>query len=228
MSDADLGKPLSQDEFNQLERLLDSDLFRGDALLPDELQGFFFAVASAPDFIPPSRWLPAVIGEAPDFAGDGEAQRALELIMRFYNHCVKTVAGEDFELILYRDENDELDFAPWCSGYLAGVELSEEDWMDVGDAEEIGELLFPFIVLANALPDEERRVIKPAEWRQLVQSCQDSLGDAIAQIHAYWLVVRSPPTTVRRDTPKPGRNDRCPCGSGKKWKQCCGAPGALH
>ena len=59
MSDADLGKPLSQDEFNQLERLLDSDLFRGDALLPDELQGFFFAVASAPDFIPPSRWLPA-------------------------------------------------------------------------------------------------------------------------------------------------------------------------
>ncbi|MEP0772806.1 MAG: preprotein translocase subunit SecA [Acidobacteriota bacterium] len=32
-----------------------------------------------------------------------------------------------------------------------------------------------------------------------------------------------PPTTVRRQTPKVGRNDPCPCGSGKKYKKCCGA-----
>jgi curved DNA-binding protein CbpA len=29
--------------------------------------------------------------------------------------------------------------------------------------------------------------------------------------------------TVRRDQPKVGRNDPCPCGSGKKYKRCCGA-----
>jgi len=23
--------------------------------------------------------------------------------------------------------------------------------------------------------------------------------------------------------PQPGRNDPCPCGSGKKYKKCCGA-----
>ena len=28
--------------------------------------------------------------------------------------------------------------------------------------------------------------------------------------------------TVRRATPKVGRNDPCPCGSGKKYKHCCG------
>lgn len=28
-------------------------------------------------------------------------------------------------------------------------------------------------------------------------------------------------TTVRNTTPRPGRNDRCPCGSGKKYKKCC-------
>ncbi len=27
---------------------------------------------------------------------------------------------------------------------------------------------------------------------------------------------------VRRDMPKVGRNEPCPCGSGKKFKQCCG------
>ncbi len=32
-----------------------------------------------------------------------------------------------------------------------------------------------------------------------------------------------PPTTVRRQGPKVGRNDPCPCGSGKKYKKCCGA-----
>jgi uncharacterized protein len=30
-------------------------------------------------------------------------------------------------------------------------------------------------------------------------------------------------TTVRRDEPKIGRNDPCPCGSGKKFKKCHGA-----
>ena len=31
--------------------------------------------------------------------------------------------------------------------------------------------------------------------------------------------------TIIRDKPKVGRNDPCPCGSGKKYKKCCGKPG---
>lgn len=30
-------------------------------------------------------------------------------------------------------------------------------------------------------------------------------------------------STIKRDAPKTGRNDSCPCGSGKKFKHCCGA-----
>jgi transposase-like protein len=30
-----------------------------------------------------------------------------------------------------------------------------------------------------------------------------------------------PPQTIRRDHPKVGRNDICPCGSGQKFKRCC-------
>lgn len=33
---------------------------------------------------------------------------------------------------------------------------------------------------------------------------------------------REPVPTYRRETPKVGRNDPCPCGSGKKYKKCCG------
>jgi SEC-C motif-containing protein len=28
---------------------------------------------------------------------------------------------------------------------------------------------------------------------------------------------------VKKTTPDVGRNDPCPCGSGKKYKKCCGA-----
>jgi SEC-C motif-containing protein len=31
------------------------------------------------------------------------------------------------------------------------------------------------------------------------------------------------PQTIKRDAPKVGRNAPCPCGSGKKFKKCCGA-----
>ncbi|MCE5228771.1 SEC-C domain-containing protein, partial [bacterium] len=34
-------------------------------------------------------------------------------------------------------------------------------------------------------------------------------------------------TTYRRSQPKIGPNDACPCGSGKKYKKCCGSPAAL-
>jgi len=36
-------------------------------------------------------------------------------------------------------------------------------------------------------------------------------------------VVPAEGHTVRREAPKVGRNDPCPCGSGKKYKKCCGA-----
>jgi preprotein translocase subunit SecA len=35
--------------------------------------------------------------------------------------------------------------------------------------------------------------------------------------------IKLPAVTIRRETPKVGRNDPCPCGSGKKFKNCHGA-----
>ena len=39
--------------------------------------------------------------------------------------------------------------------------------------------------------------------------------------HATMALMRALNTTVARATPKVGRNDPCPCGSGKKYKKCC-------
>jgi len=220
--------PLSPLELDQLEALLASATFHGDAMPLDALQGLFFAVASAPDLIPPSRWLPVALGERPEYANREQAQEALELVMRFYNQCVRAAAAEDFTLLLYQREGGGDDLGTWCAGYLDGVDLSSPNWYEAGDPDEVDELLFPFIVLAGELPDKEKRQFRPAEWRELVKSCEDTIGDAIVEIREYWKVLRNPPTTVRRESPKTGRNDPCPCGSGKKFKQCCGAPERLH
>lgn len=67
-------------------------------------------------------------------------------------------------------------------------------------------------------------------------------SDAIRELHEEWLQTPRPALegerpaavleggrlfpgkveTFRRQTPKVGRNDPCPCGSGKKFKRCCG------
>ena len=45
-------------------------------------------------------------------------------------------------------------------------------------------------------------------------------GDA--HVHGPDCEHGAKPETVRREAPKVGRNDLCPCGSGKKWKKCHG------
>jgi preprotein translocase subunit SecA len=39
------------------------------------------------------------------------------------------------------------------------------------------------------------------------------------------MAAPQPAAPIRRDTPKVGRNDPCPCGSGRKYKKCCGSEG---
>ncbi len=46
--------------------------------------------------------------------------------------------------------------------------------------------------------------------------------DALAETASRGIAVGF---TVRREGPAPGRNDPCPCGSGKKYKKCCGLNG---
>lgn len=56
-----------------------------------------------------------------------------------------------------------------------------------------------------------------------------SMNGALARRQAAGSVTaqhtQGQPITVRRSSPKIGRNDPCPCGSGKKYKNCCGRNG---
>lgn len=67
----------------------------------------------------------------------------------------------------------------------------------------------------------------------------DGLAETVRKIHALLLEQRRGPTAagtldghVRREPArnpdKVGRNEPCPCGSGKKFKQCHGRPDRVH
>jgi len=58
--------------------------------------------------------------------------------------------------------------------------------------------------------------------RRMLSEFREGLADDVIAIRSFWFEKGIPPT-VRRDAPKVGRNDPCPCGSGKKHKNCCGA-----
>ncbi|KAG1312981.1 hypothetical protein G6F62_014171 [Rhizopus arrhizus] len=77
--------------------------------------------------------------------------------------------------------------------------------------------------------DEEVQALEAAERQQaqarLSQSQfqhQDAGGYSADEEAAQVEAERQAVAQLQRDEPKIGRNDPCPCGSGKKYKQCHG------
>ncbi len=69
-----------------LERFLGDTSRPAETLTFHELQGFLFAIASSPDTVPPSEWLPMIGNdESLNFADEAEAERILGLAMNLYN-----------------------------------------------------------------------------------------------------------------------------------------------
>jgi uncharacterized protein len=185
-----------------------------DAMALDELQGFCAAMSMA-DESPPPDWHGAALGE--DAAPTDEA---LDLLERFRVATARALQDGTLAIDARTTRSGRVDYEPWCRAFLDGVELA--GWFDVADAEDLHELLFPVDVLAGALSERDRAAYKPAHWRELVHDAAANLPDTIGRLHDYWRIVRVPPVTIRRDVPKVGRNDPCPCGSGRKFKQCHG------
>lgn len=77
---------------------------------------------------------------------------------------------------------------------------TEEEWEDLGDFED-----------SEDLEDEE---FEDEIFNRMFDGAAPDILDSL---------LNDPPEgPIRRTTPKVGRNELCPCGSGKKYKKCCG------
>lgn len=229
MSDT-IVKPLTEQEFDRLETLLTSPNFDGKAFPLDAMQGLLCAVLSGPQPIPADIWMPVVLGGAPRYESDAQADEIEGLLQRLHDSTAADLRSDDgIGLILYPTEEggEEFDYATWCSGYLEGVDLCDPHWTDAGDDEEVSELLLPFLVLSGSLDDDPQLRAEidfaPGDEAKFAAHWKENLVDCVIEAHDYWLEARLTPDTIRRDAPKVGRNDPCPCGSGRKYKLCHGS-----
>jgi uncharacterized protein len=222
-----LDDPLSDKEFNELDQFLLSDRSPEDSMAMDSLHGFFSAIAVGPEPITPTEWLPYIWGEddQPKFKNSKEEQRILYLITRFMNEILTTleVAPKDFEpLFCEIKENGKhlIDGEAWAWGFWTGIQLRPEAWQVLEDSEQASLLRPIYLLGAEEIEEEEIVLVESAQKRHLLAI---EVEANLPLIHRFWLPRRkSGVETVKHETEKQGRNEPCSCGSGKKFKQCCG------
>lgn len=227
---------MTEQELDRLETLLSADCFNDEAMPLDTLQGFLCAAISGPQPLSAEEWMPLVFGEA-KYDTQKEWPELSGLLLKFHDRIAAALAEEeDFDLILYgfEDDPEQLDYAPWCDGYVYGSQAAGEDWFETAGeyAQDLSEKMEVFFLLngmlkEDALASRESWPSAKEEARLLAQA-QEDLPAALTDIYRFWRNWRAPVQTVRREAPKTGRNDPCPCGSGKKYKQCCGDKPTLH
>jgi uncharacterized protein len=218
-----LQEPLRKEELDELQAFLDSDATSDDGMDLSALHGLLTAVVSGPETCMPSEWLPVALGSRePSFTSDKHAQRIPGLIMRLHNEISSVLmeAPQFFDPILLTaiGGKSERSYAfAWCRGFVAGANVRENAWKRYFDDPTVLEGLDVFARLVDDVPGERlprgmRRAEVPGE-----------IARAARSLHAFFLDLRRRERIVQRSSPRVGRNAPCPCGSGKKYKLCCGA-----
>jgi uncharacterized protein len=224
---------LTDEEYDHMAAVLDR--FHSErAMNLEMLDGFFAALICSPDMVPPSEYLSEIWGgDMPDEALSErqELQTFLDLVMRHWNAVVHALHSEDvFVPLLLEDDEGVAHGNDWANGFARGMELRREDWSELFDDTEHAGALVPILALAHEHhPDAEMRPYKepisPERREQLIVG----VAVSVPAIYRYFashrrLAARAgrERTTHRRSEPKVGRNGPCPCGSGQKFKKCCG------
>ena len=241
-----LDQPLSEAELNELDDFLADAANEDTSMDVSTLEGFLTAIAIGPHMVPPSEWLPWVWdmeeGEATaDFENEAQANQIMSLILRLYNYVNHSFNTDpaSFEPIFWRGV--QWGAAEWSEGFITGFMFNEAAWslLSVGQPT----WFTSFLRLGT---DEGIEITKSAGD---AETWMNGIEPSLVRINAYWKEKRaSQPAALLSDEylhhtrqrefaqvvrggPKIGRNDPCPCGSGKKFKKCCGAygtPPSLH
>lgn len=209
-----------------------------------ELQGFLFAIASAPELIQPSEWMPVIFDDAePGFASVDEANGILGEIVTLYNDVNAGVLANRATMpadCAFREDiltnlDEAAPVSQWSRGFVRGHTWLEETWDSYLPDEldqEVGAMLMVLSFFASARvaesfrqetgPDDSLDAMATTMRQVFPVAVADyaDLGRSISQVVAEH---ENAPRTQRHHE-RIGRNDPCPCGSGRKYKKCCGTP----
>ena len=230
-----LSTPLTDPEYDELDQFLMSDATGDESMDISMLDGFMTAMISGPNVIVPSQWLSKVWGnQEMTWNSAAEAEHMISLLLRHMNTIADVLlnAPDDFEPMTYTREHEGktveiLD--EWCVGFYEGIRLDLEAWKPLMQSDELQEMLFPILLYGteggwDQMKANPKLAERHDEFAQMLPRC-------IVDIYKHWAPHRKSAVqqkTIRHDQPLPGRNDPCPCGSGDKFKKCCGNAAKLH
>ena len=221
---------LTDAEFSRLNEFL-KRCRGGKAMNIEEADGFFAALIAGPEVVPPSEYLPKVFGgdmsKTCEFAGLDEANEILGLIMRHWNVIARTLDKGDVYLpMLSEDENGVCQGNDWARGFMCGMDMRKAGWAELLVDEEYGGCMVPVMMLYHE-HDEDPELrpgsIGPEQREEIVAQ----MAAGIVRAYRYFRphqqpAARADEVETNARPGKVGRNDPCPCGSGKKYKRCCG------
>lgn len=233
-----INSKLSENEEHQLGEFLDR--VQGGAIPNIEaLDGFFAALACCPGLIMPSEYMPIIQSGAKEegdlvFDDMEEAGQFFELVNRHWNHVNRQLDKEEVYLpLLFEDEEGNIRANHWAQGFLLGTNLRPVIWRDIVEDENEGGAMVPIWALAYEHHDDPK--MRPFDGPIADDQREELVIGAAAgvmRMYRYFSKQRNlyaPPSgRFVRTGNKTGRNDPCPCGSGRKFKQCCGRRSMLH
>lgn len=219
-----------QDELNDLLLSLDSD----DAITLPVLEGYLAGILCCPVKLKPQEWFPPIWGgkEAYDATSEEDVGRIVDLVLQHYNHVKSCLHEPDrfYEPIFALDTDEFPLWELWAEGFDFAMHIGERGWKKVnesvvrkpGASETLG-LLMALIDLGtdgDLVPAKERDEMRRSAY-DLIPGLTKSTYElnARGKINLPEDLFEAAADAI----PKVGRNDLCPCGSGKKYKKCHGA-----
>jgi uncharacterized protein len=136
-------------------------------------------------------------------------------------------APADAEAAAEEDDGEDdiaVVLAPWVTGFQYAASRFPE--LHEIEDDDVAAALARLYRHLPAETDEEREVVEMLDEEHPLPDLDAAIEDlvnAVADLNDLTSERRFHVETVRRDAPKVGRNDPCPCGSGRKYKQCHGA-----
>jgi uncharacterized protein len=197
----------------------------------EALDGFFAVLIAGPETVMPSEYNREVFGgemsDTCEFTSLDEANEILGLMMRHWNDIAGTLfKGEVYVPLLLEDDGGTVHGNDWARGFMRGMGMRHDGWAELVNDEEHGGCLIPMTMLYHEHdedPEMRPEPISPAKREEVIAHMAAGLLGAYQYFREHSQVSPGARTSEpRRNSPKVGRNDLCPCGSGKKYKKCCG------
>jgi yecA family protein len=219
---------LAPQELGWLEQFLNSARVPPGAMTLEQLDGFFCALAAGPS-APPSEFMPVVWDAGddpgadfnPDFDDAEQADYVSNLLRRHSNTIALRLNRGYPHFPILQHEGEELKARYWASGFIRGIALRAQIWGARNDA-----LISAFLNMVVALGTDEDHLTEAGIDLGMRETLVEALPTELVRLHHRWHGLADPfppPATTRYEGKKIGRNEPCPCGSGKKFKRCCGS-----